>query len=67
MSQDSLAPHTSRVPRLASLAWCVAIVRARAESIGSGKCPSWGYDASTIDGACPECGKHRDEVKDGLL
>jgi hypothetical protein len=52
---------------LGSFAWGVAIVRARADSIGSGRCPSCGYDTSTIDGACPECGKHRDEVKDGLL
>lgn len=52
---------------LGSFAWGVALVRARADSIGSGRCPSCGYDASTIDGACPECGKHRDEVKDGLL
>lgn len=52
---------------LGSLAWGVAIVRAHAKSIDAGRCPSCGYDASTIDGACPECGRHRDEVKEGLL
>ncbi len=43
------------------------LVRAHAASISAGRCPSCGYDTSAVDGPCPECGKHRDEVKDGLL
>jgi len=52
---------------LGSLAWGVAEIRARASRIGAGHCPSCGYDTRSVDGACPECGKHRDEVRDNLV
>lgn len=52
---------------LCSFAWGIALVRARAASISAGRCPSCGYDTSAVDGPCPECGKYRDEIKDGLL
>lgn len=43
-------------------------VRARAARIESGHCASCGYDASDVyTGPCPECGKYRDEINDGLL
>jgi hypothetical protein len=43
-------------------------VRARAARIESGHCAACGYDASDVyTGPCPECGKYRDEINDGLL
>lgn len=52
----------------ASLAWGVIEVRGRAARIEAGHCASCGYDSRDVDhGPCPECGKYRDEIKDGLL
>lgn len=51
----------------ASLLLGVVEVRIRAARISAGFCPSCGYNASATHGRCPECGKHRDEIDDGLL